>query len=97
MTKQNILTKAIELPLISTTTVWDIHNTNLDSAARNKKSNLYKELVALKKKGIKIVTLMVGAKGWSQHNSTELLLFKGKLSEDSAFFTSSYEFDLTTY
>ncbi|MCP4988415.1 MAG: hypothetical protein GY928_20895 [Colwellia sp.] len=96
-TKQDILTKTIELPLISTASVWDIHNINLFSVARNKKSNLHKELVALKKQGYKLVSILVGARGWTQHSPTDLLIYKGRPESDNVLYNHAAEFDLTTY
>ncbi len=96
-TKESILTTTVELELIKRSSVWDIHNVNLFSIAKNKQANLYKDLIELKKQGYRLVSVLIGAKGWSQHSSSELLIYKGRPDIENALYNNAYEFDLSTY
>lgn len=70
---------------IDFTTVWDIHNIDLTKAVNNKNCNLWKVLLCNKKLLTKGITLVIGAKGRSQHSGSEVLIFKGDQREKLGF------------
>lgn len=82
---------------IELTTVWNVHNVSFESLLSNKNSNLRKliddESWISRKHLDNGITLVIGAKGRSQHSSSELLIFKGDQTESlgckSRFFTQS--------
>lgn len=100
MTKLEAIKNLINLELLKTTSIFNIHNVDVSSVGLNKNSNLHKSLKSIEwigdsNKGDDMVTVFVGAKGRSQHSRTELHIFKGVLPTDHDLYHGSYEFKLS--
>ena len=86
MTKLQNFAEATGLEMIGTSSVWNYHATDFNALGYVKSSNVYKELLDLKRQGVKgMVTIVVGCIGRSQHSKTEIGIFKGVVKTDDLY------------